>query len=58
MAAFCSLCLALLCFLTLNCFYLLFFAHLAWVVAWLSCLPCLIWWYIVHHMNDVPRAVV
>jgi hypothetical protein len=36
-----SLCLALLCLLLGPA--LLAFAHLAWLVAWLSCLPCRNW---------------
>jgi hypothetical protein len=29
------------------CFALLLDAHLAWLVAWLSCLPCRNWWNII-----------
>jgi hypothetical protein len=48
------LCLASICLLL--CPALLFIVHLAWLVAWLSCLPCRIWCKIIIIMKP-PKLV-
>jgi hypothetical protein len=48
-----SRCLAL-------CFALLLYAHLTWLLAWLSCLPCRNWCLHHHHhgLHDRPQAML